>query len=82
MLDPFRDRLDIRDKEVEIGLRCAKCKELVESGEEHTCKTVSSEPSAVSSEQKRKQMKTKRQLNRTSQLNDGLKLRGFLSIAS
>ena len=49
MPDPFRDNLDIRDKEVEIGLRCAKCKELVKSGEEHNCKQ-----SAVSSEQKEK----------------------------
>ena len=43
ILDPFRDSLNMGDREIEIGLRCAKCKELVKSGEEHTCKEKTDE---------------------------------------
>lgn len=38
ILDPFREALKMGDKLVQVGLRCAKCKEIVQTGEKHTCK--------------------------------------------
>lgn len=36
--DDLSDKMEQSDREVEIGLRCAKCGEAVKPGEEHVCK--------------------------------------------